>query len=47
MKSENNVLGRKVDNMDQRLNKHESGQRAILEQMMKMQQDFKVQGVPI
>ena len=29
--------------MDQRLNKHESGQRAILEQMMKMQQDFKVQ----
>ncbi|XP_023347472.1 CAP-Gly domain-containing linker protein 1 [Eurytemora carolleeae] len=37
------AIGRKVDNMDQRLNKHESGQRAILEQMMKMQQDFKLE----
>ena len=35
-------LERKVDQLDQRLGQQESSNRAILEQIMKIQQEFKV-----
>ena len=35
-----------MDSMDQRMNKHENAHRSILEQIMKLQQDFKVHEAP-
>ena len=36
------LSGRRVDGLDQRLSQQDSANRAILEQLMKIQQDFKV-----
>ena len=36
------TIGRKVDSLEQRLSQQDSANRGILEQLMKVQQDFKV-----
>ena len=36
------TLGRRVDSLEQRVNKQENNHRSLLEQMMRLQQDFKV-----
>ena len=36
------ILGRRVDSLEQRLSQQDSANRGILEQLMKVQQDFKV-----
>jgi len=36
------VIGRRLDSMDQRMGQQDAANRSLLEQLMKIQQDFKV-----